>query len=261
MAYTAFILDNEQGTHDANDINVFNVAAFIRKPIWEFVQTLALRYRPVNLDVLPLYILLLGTFAPALWLMIRKPTLILGCSIVVYVAGRHFGWNLSSSRSAVWYFNPFAWQLLFFPRRLDRPWRRGSRPIDRSNTDGVLACDRLPRVCPGGNNGDQLASPRQSCSLLDAGAVRSQRQDQSRTLPDRASDRARGRRHAVPAAGYADAEMALAGTADQMRSELAAGVLRRYRSLVLCARCHRSEPELALGSDFRWLLGCITHDS
>jgi hypothetical protein len=75
----------------------------------------ALRYRPVNPDVLPaLYILLLGTFAPALWLMIRKPMLILGCSIAVYLAGRHFGWNLSSSRSAVWYFNPFAWQLLFF---------------------------------------------------------------------------------------------------------------------------------------------------
>jgi hypothetical protein len=29
--------------------------------------------------------------------------------------------------------------------------------------------------------------------------------------------------------------------------ELAAGVLHRHRSLALCARCHRSEPELALG--------------
>jgi hypothetical protein len=114
VVYIAVIAGVSQGTHDANDLNVFNVAAFVSKPLWEFVQTLALRYRPVNLDVLPLYILLLGTFAPALWLMIRKPTLILGCSIAVYLAGRHFGWNLSTSRSAVWYFNPFAWQLLFF---------------------------------------------------------------------------------------------------------------------------------------------------
>jgi hypothetical protein len=45
--------------------------------------------------------------------MIRKPALILVCSIAVYVDGRHFGWNLSSSRSAV-HFNPFAWHLLFF---------------------------------------------------------------------------------------------------------------------------------------------------
>ena len=114
VVYIAVIAGVSQGTHDANDLNVFNIAAFVSKPLWEFVQTLALRYRPVNLDVLPLYILLLGTFAPALWLMIRKPTLILGCSIAVYLAGRHFGWNLSTSRSAVWYFNPFAWQLLFF---------------------------------------------------------------------------------------------------------------------------------------------------
>jgi hypothetical protein len=73
-----------------------------------------LRYRPVNLDVLPLYILLLGTFAPPLWLMVRKPTLTLICSMAVYFAARHFGWNLATSPSGSWYFNPFAWQLPFF---------------------------------------------------------------------------------------------------------------------------------------------------
>jgi hypothetical protein len=114
VVYIAVIASVSYSLHDPNDLGVFNVAAFISKPLWEFFQTLALRYRPVNLDVLPLYILLLGTFAPALWLMVRKPTLILICSIAVYLAGRHFGLNLSASRSAVWYFNPFAWQLLFF---------------------------------------------------------------------------------------------------------------------------------------------------
>src|SRR5260370_7807400 len=84
------------------------------KPFSEFIQALVLRYKPVNLDVLPLYILLLGTFAPALWLMVRKPTLTLVCSMVVYLAGRHFGWNRPASPSGFWYFNPFAWQLLFF---------------------------------------------------------------------------------------------------------------------------------------------------
>jgi len=114
VVYIAVIASVSYSLHDPNDLGVFNVAAFISKPLWEFFQTLALRYRPVNLDVLPLYILLLGTFAPALWLMVRKPTLILVGSIAVYLAGRHFGLNLSASRSAVWYFNPFAWQLLFF---------------------------------------------------------------------------------------------------------------------------------------------------
>jgi hypothetical protein len=114
VVYIAVIAGVSQELHDPNDLNVFNAAAFISKPAWEFFQALALRYRPANLDVLPLYILLLGTFAPALWLMVRKPTLILVYSTALYLAGRHFGWNLPSSRSAVWYFNPFAWQLLFF---------------------------------------------------------------------------------------------------------------------------------------------------
>jgi hypothetical protein len=112
--YIALIAWVSRELHDPDDLNQFNVAVFMSKPLGEFIQALALRYKPVNLDVLPLYILLLGTFAPALWLMVRKPTLILVCSIAVYFAGRHFGWNLAASPSGFWYFNPFAWQLLFF---------------------------------------------------------------------------------------------------------------------------------------------------
>src|SRR5260370_19767923 len=84
------------------------------KPSWEFIQALVLRYKPVNLDVVPLYILLLGAFAPALWLMVRKPTLTLAGSAAPYFAARHFGWNLPAAPSGPWYFNPFTWQLLFF---------------------------------------------------------------------------------------------------------------------------------------------------
>ena len=34
-------------------------------------------------------------------------------SVLLYFAARQFGWNLPSYPSGVWYFNPFAWQLLF----------------------------------------------------------------------------------------------------------------------------------------------------
>jgi hypothetical protein len=112
--YIALIAWFSRAFHDPDDLSQFNVAVFMSKPVREFIQALALRYRPVNLDVLPLYIVLLGTFAPALWLMVRKPTLTLVCSLAVYFAARHFGWNLPSSRTGLWYFNPFAWQLLFF---------------------------------------------------------------------------------------------------------------------------------------------------
>jgi hypothetical protein len=99
--------------HDPDDLSQFNVAVFMKMPFREFIQALALRYKPVNLDVLPLYILLLGAFAPALWLMVRKPNRTLASSLVLYVAARKFGWNLLASPSGLWYFNPFPWQLLF----------------------------------------------------------------------------------------------------------------------------------------------------
>src|SRR3979411_599697 len=112
--YIAIVGAVSRGLHDPDDLNQFNVAVFLSHPLRELSQALLLRYRPVNLDVLPLYILLLGTFAPALWLMVRKPTLTLAGSLVLYVAARHFGWNLATSPSGLWYFNPFTWQLLFF---------------------------------------------------------------------------------------------------------------------------------------------------
>jgi hypothetical protein len=112
--YIAIVGGLSRGLHDPDDLNQFNVAVFLSHPLWELSQALLLRYRPVNLDVLPLYVLLLGTFAPALWLMVRKPTLVLIGSLVVYFAARHFGWNLATSPSGLWYFNPFTWQLLFF---------------------------------------------------------------------------------------------------------------------------------------------------
>ena len=111
--YIAVIAYASREFLDPDDLNQFNVAIFLHMPFREFIQALALRYRPVNLDVLPLYILLMGAFAPALWLMLRKPNWILAGSIVLYLADRHFGWNLATSPSGSWYFNPFAWQLLF----------------------------------------------------------------------------------------------------------------------------------------------------
>jgi hypothetical protein len=65
------------------------------------------------MDVLPLYIVLLILFPPILWLLRRAPTLALAASAVIYVAAWRFNINLPAYPSGSWYFNPFAWQLLF----------------------------------------------------------------------------------------------------------------------------------------------------
>jgi len=94
-----------------NELNVFN---FLQHPDVLIGQALTLRYKPVNLDVLPLYITLVLASPLILWCLMRRPNLTLLASAVLYVAARVFDLNLASyPPGTTWYFNPFAWQLLF----------------------------------------------------------------------------------------------------------------------------------------------------
>lgn len=86
---------------------------FLKQPDVTIVQALLLRFRPVNMDVLPLYIVLMFFLPPILWLMLRKADLALTLSVALYAATWHFDLYLSAYPSGVWAFNPFAWQLLF----------------------------------------------------------------------------------------------------------------------------------------------------
>ena len=58
-------------------------------------QALTLRYKPVDLDVLPLYISLIAAAPLILWCMVRRPNLTLLGSAVLYVLARWFDWNLA----------------------------------------------------------------------------------------------------------------------------------------------------------------------
>src|SRR5229473_2046235 len=91
-----------------------NVANFLQHPDVLIGQALSLRYKPVNLDVLPLYISLVLASPLILWGLTRRPNLTLLGSAVLYVLARWFDWNFASyPPGTTWYFNPFAWQLLF----------------------------------------------------------------------------------------------------------------------------------------------------
>ncbi|MEY9384664.1 hypothetical protein ABIF93_002921 [Bradyrhizobium japonicum] len=98
---------------DSDMINEFNVAGLVDNATETLRQGLFLRFKPLNLDVLPLYIVLMGLFPPVLWFMLRKPDLTMALSIVLWLAARHFGWNLTAYPAGQWYFNPYCWQVLF----------------------------------------------------------------------------------------------------------------------------------------------------
>lgn len=113
VIYIAAIGYVAQRYNDPDIINEFNVAGLVDNPIQTLTQGLLLKFKPLNLDVLPLYVILMGFFPPVLWMMLRKPDLTMLGSLALYFAARQFGWNLSAYPSGEWYFNPYTWQLLF----------------------------------------------------------------------------------------------------------------------------------------------------
>jgi hypothetical protein len=90
-----------------------NILDFLKQPEVTIVQALLLKFKPANMDILPLYIVLLLLFPPILWLLQLRASLALGASVLLYVLTWHFNWNLPSYPEGHWFFNPFAWQLLF----------------------------------------------------------------------------------------------------------------------------------------------------
>jgi hypothetical protein len=91
----------------------FNIAQFLEHPDVMIQQALLMTYKPVNLDVLPLYIVLVIAAPLMLWGLLHRPNWTLAASGLLYLLARHFGWNLPSYPDGHWYFNPFAWQFLF----------------------------------------------------------------------------------------------------------------------------------------------------
>lgn len=85
---------------------------FSQEPYRALLEALLLRYQPAFLDVLPLYIVVLALFAATMPLMRHLPAM-LACSAMLYAATRGLNLQLPSWTGDPWFFNPFAWQLLF----------------------------------------------------------------------------------------------------------------------------------------------------
>jgi hypothetical protein len=86
---------------------------FLQQPDITLAQAMLLKFKPANMDVLPLYIVLLAGFPPLLWLLLRIPAIALGSSVLLYVLTLYFDWNIPAYPNGSWAFNPFAWQMLF----------------------------------------------------------------------------------------------------------------------------------------------------
>src|SRR5207244_7841312 len=66
---------------------------FVDEPNIAIVKTLLLQYQPKYLDILPLYVVLLGIFPLVLLLLRRHLALPVMVSAVTYLLTLHFGWQ------------------------------------------------------------------------------------------------------------------------------------------------------------------------
>ena len=107
ISYIAHTFDNPLYSEE------MGVLDFLKNPDVTIIQALLLKFKPVNMDVLPLYIVLLLFFSPMLWLLLRAPSTALLASALLYALMWKFNWNVAAYPTGTWVFNPFAWQLLF----------------------------------------------------------------------------------------------------------------------------------------------------
>jgi hypothetical protein len=110
MAEIAYVTSTFSNPLYAEEMNILG---FLKQPDITIFQAMLLKFRPVNMDVLPLYIVLLLLFPPVLRILLWQPAYALIGAAAVYVLALHYHINLPAYPNGEWFFNPFAWQLLF----------------------------------------------------------------------------------------------------------------------------------------------------
>jgi len=114
--FTIFLAEiSYVATHFENPLysEEMGIMDFLKQPDVTIIQALLLRFRPVNMDVLPLYIVLMLALPLILALMRWRPDVTLALSALLYAVTWEFDLYLSAYPNGYWAFNPMAWQLLF----------------------------------------------------------------------------------------------------------------------------------------------------
>ena len=110
-----------------------NLTPFGYDPWTAIWRSLVLQHQPAYLNILPLYMLLLGWFCVLIGLARVHMILALAASAGLWAIIHVTGFNLPSYPDSLgWYFNPLAWQLLFTIGVLAGLAHRAGTPVPRS---------------------------------------------------------------------------------------------------------------------------------
>jgi hypothetical protein len=101
---------------DTDYIAVAQLQAFFADPQSALIGLFTLTYVPHYLDILPLYIVVLAMVPAAMILARFSPYLALAASVALYGCAWIFRIDIPAHADdqPVWFFDPFAWQLIFF---------------------------------------------------------------------------------------------------------------------------------------------------
>lgn len=132
VAATTVWLTNLQIT-DTDYTKMFNLYRFFGAPLVHLPSLLTLTYVPNYFDILPMYIAVLAMMPLVIALsrihLALVAVLVLGLWFAANVAGLRFPAEPNSARP--WFFNPFAWQLVFFTGFAFMSGWLKAPPIDR----------------------------------------------------------------------------------------------------------------------------------
>ncbi|ARQ00024.1 hypothetical protein CAK95_13715 [Pseudorhodoplanes sinuspersici] len=137
IAYVARTFENPLFAEEMNIVDL------LKQPDVTLPRALTLQFNPANMDILPVYIVLLLTFPFALWLLLRAPVLALGLSLALYIAAGHFEWHFHRLSARLLGDQPAALAVAVRLRRMVRAGR-GAKAVSRPEiADHDCAGDRL----------------------------------------------------------------------------------------------------------------------
>lgn len=121
--FTALVLMlalNATGWFETDYVASLNLMPFLNQTGPNLLGLMTLTYVPNYFDILPMYIAILAMVPLAMGLARIHPALVLAASVILWLyanlGGLNFPaeWWFSNGSEREWFFDPFAWQLVFF---------------------------------------------------------------------------------------------------------------------------------------------------
>ena len=120
LTLVAMLALNKSGYFVRDEVGALNLYPFLKSSGANVIGLFTLTYVPNYFDILPMYLVILALLPLIVALARLHPAIALATCLGLWLAATFYNLNLpaelwfSNNSVRQWYFNPFAWQLVFF---------------------------------------------------------------------------------------------------------------------------------------------------